>query len=58
MTNHKEREFMVVTQSESATLKEEQITELEKKIKDKTGKETIVLPPGCSVRSVIVHTNK
>jgi hypothetical protein len=57
-TDMKEREFMVVTPSESSPLQEDQIEVLEKKIEEKTGKKAIVLPPGCRMRSVIVHTNK
>lgn len=39
-------EIIVLTQSESKPLEEPQVTELEEKIKEKTGKSAIVLPPG------------
>ncbi len=45
----KSKEIVVLMQSTSVILTEEQMTELEKKVEEKTGKTVIMLPPGISL---------
>jgi hypothetical protein len=43
------KEIVVLMQSESVSLTEDQMTALEEKVKEKTGRTAIVLPPGITM---------
>jgi hypothetical protein len=54
------KEIVVLMQSESVSLNETQMKELEKKVEEKTGRTAIVLPPGMTldVREVKIDREK